>query len=349
MRIFIDIGHPAHVHYFKNLINIMVNDYNTNFVVTARDKEMAHYLLKSNNISFINRGKGRDSSFGKILYLIKANFQLLRIALKTKPDLFLSFGSPYAAQVSYLLGIPSITLDDTESAKLGQLFYKPFSKLILSPTTFSKDFGIKHKKFNGYMELSYLNPKYFEPNPTVLDDLGVSKGDKFTVLRFVKWKANHDIGHNGVSIENKIKAVREFSKYGKVFITSEEKLPKELESYKISIPYQNIHSVLFYASMFYGESATMASESAVLGTPAIYLDNKGRGYTDEQESKYGIVFNFTESLNDQAESIEKGVEILNIEKVNWDLKSKKILNEKIDVTKFMVEQCLNIISKTEEE
>jgi hypothetical protein len=327
----------------------MIKEHNTDFIVTARDKEMAHYLLKSNNISFINRGKGKDSSLGKLLYLIKANFQLLRIALNTKPDLFLSFGSPYAAQVSYLLSIPSITLDDTESAKFGQLFYKPFSKLILSPTTFSKDFGVKHKKFNGYMELSYLDPKYFEPNPTVLDDLGVSKGDKFTVLRFVKWKANHDIGHNGVSIENKINAVREFSKYGKVFITSEEKLPKELEIYKITIPYENIHSVLFYASMFYGESATMASESAVLGTPAIYLDNSGRGYTDEQESKYGIVFNFNESLNDQAESIEKGVEILNIEKVNWDFKRMMILNEKIDVTKFMVNQCLNIISKRAEE
>jgi predicted glycosyltransferase len=348
MKIFIDIGHPAHVHYFKNLINIMIKDHNTNFTVTARDKEMTHYLLKSNNISFINRGKGKDSSLGKLLYLIKANFQLLRIALKTKPDLFLSFGSPYAAQVSFILGIPSITLDDTESAKFGQLFYKSFSKLILSPTTFSKDFGIKHKKFNGYMELSYLNPKYFEPNPSILKDLGLTKEDKYTVLRFVKWKANHDIGHKGICIESKINAVKEFSKYGKVFITSEEVLPKELEKYKIKVSSEKIHSVLYYASMFYGESATMASESSVLGTPAIYLDNNGRGYTDEQESKYGIVFNFSESLADQDESIKKGIEILNTSKNNWDIRRSKILKEKIDVTKFMIDECLKIMSKRDQ-
>ena len=235
MNIFIDIGHPAHVHYFKNLINIMTKEHNASFTITSRDKEMTHYLLKSYNISFIDRGKGKDSSIGKLLYLLKANFQLLRIALKSKPDLFLSFGSPYAAQVSFLLGVPSITLDDTESAKFGQLFYKPFSKLILSPSTFSKDFGVKHKKFNGYMELSYLNPKYFKPNENVLKDLGITKEDKFTVLRFVKWKANHDIGHKGISIENKINAVKEFSTHGKVFITSEEPLPKELEKYKIKV------------------------------------------------------------------------------------------------------------------
>ena len=50
------------------------------------------------------------------------------------------------------------------------------------------------------------------------------------------------------------------------------------------------------ASLLYGESATMASEAAVLGVPAIYLDNTGRCYTREEEEKYGLVFNFTEGV-----------------------------------------------------
>ena len=45
MKILIDIGHPAHVHYFKNLIKIMSNSSKAEFLVTSRDKEMAHYLL----------------------------------------------------------------------------------------------------------------------------------------------------------------------------------------------------------------------------------------------------------------------------------------------------------------
>ena len=46
MKIFIDIGHPAHVHYFKNFIQIMKNN-GYGFLVTARDKEVTHNLLDS--------------------------------------------------------------------------------------------------------------------------------------------------------------------------------------------------------------------------------------------------------------------------------------------------------------
>jgi len=38
-----------------------------------------------------------------------------------------------------------------------------------------------------------------------------------------------------------------------------------------------------YCRAFIGESATMASEAAVLGVPAVYAAETGRSYTDEQE------------------------------------------------------------------
>ena len=338
MKILIDIGHPAHVHYFKNLIKIMSNSSKAEFLVTSRDKEMAHYLLNYNKISFINRGKGKNSVVGKLLYLLKANLQILRLALKFKPDLFISFGAPYVSQVSFLLNVPSITLDDTENAKLGQIFYRPFSKLILSPSTFYRDFGSKHQKFNGYMELSHLHPNYFNPDISVLGDLGLKHDETFTILRFVKWDAHHDIGHKGISNENKILAVKELLKFGKVFISSEGPLPLEIEKYRINIAQEKIHSVLYYAKLCFGESATMSSESAVLGTPSIYSDNEGRGYTDEQEKKYKLVFNYTESFKDQHNAIVKAKEILtNYDSSDWQDKRIKLLKDKIDVTKYLID------------
>ena len=342
MKILIDIGHPAHVHYFKNLIRIMEANNNTKFIVTARDKEMTHYLLDHYKIRYYNRGRGSDNVIGKLLYLIVANIKLFIISLKHKPDIFLSFGSPYAAQVSYILRKYSITLDDTENAKLGQLFYRYFTNKILSPISFSKNFGRKHIKFNGYMEMSYLHPNYFQPNSDVLHLLKLNPEDRFTFIRFVKWKANHDLGHNGISVENKFLAVKRFSEYGKVFISSEETLPPKFDKYLIKIPKHLIHSVLFYASLVYGESATMASESAVLGTPSIYLDNEGRGYTDEQEKVYGLVFNFSESEEDQIKSINRGTKILRDNlKSEYKIKRKSLLNDKIDVTRFMIDQLEN--------
>lgn len=52
-----------------------------------------------------------------------------------------------------------------------------------------------------------------------------------------------------------------------------------------------MHDVQAAAALFVGESATMASESVVLGTPSIYIDEVGRGYTDE-EAREGLLWMF---------------------------------------------------------
>ncbi|MBL6729987.1 MAG: DUF354 domain-containing protein [Bacteroidia bacterium] len=335
MKLFIDIGHPAHVHYFKNLIQrLKVKGHSV--IVSSRDKEMAQYLLQQLNLEYFNRGKGASGIIGKVLYTITADYDLYKIARREKPDFFLSFASPYCAHVSSMLRKPHIAIDDTENATFGQMLYRPFTNHILTPDCFKKDFGKKQMRFPSYMELSYLHPNVFNPNDSIYEYLGIEKNEKYCVLRFVGWGAVHDIGHKGLTLENKINAVREFSKFCKVFISSESKLPDKLKKYELNIPKHRIHDVLAFSSMFYGESATMASESAVLGVPAVYLDNEGRGYTDEQEHKYGLVFNYTESESDQLKSIEKGVEILKTNKEShWSDKRTNLLNDKIDLTAFL--------------
>ena len=99
-----------------------------------------------------------------------------------------------------------------------------------------------------------------------------------------------------------------------------------------------MHNLLYYAMLFYGESGTMASECAVLGTPAIFLDNNGRLYTTEQEKMYGLVFNLSESLIDQRLSIERGVELLQTPNLKNEFHQRrlKLLRDKIDVSSFLV-------------
>ena len=60
MRILIDLGHPAHIHYFKNFINLM-KAKGHEFKFVARDKEILHTLLSHYNINFTSRGKGKKS------------------------------------------------------------------------------------------------------------------------------------------------------------------------------------------------------------------------------------------------------------------------------------------------
>jgi uncharacterized protein len=116
-------------------------------------------------------------------------------------------------------------------------------------------------KYAGYHELAYLHPKRFTPDKTVLQELGVNENEKFVIMRFVSWNATHDVGHKGISFENKLRAIKEFSKYAKVFISSESELPNELKKYKINIEPNRIHDAIAFSSLLFGESATMVSEA----------------------------------------------------------------------------------------
>ena len=333
MNILIDIGHPAHVHYFRNFIKIMENKGHK-FLIISRNKEMEQYLLNIYKIPYIDRGVGSKNIIGKFLYMLIADYLIFRKALKFKPDLFLSFGSIYPAHASFLLKKPHIAFDDTEHSTEQYKLYSSFTEVVLTPSCFTKDLGIKQIRFDGYMELCYLHPKRFTADTSVLDLLGVKQDEKYVIMRFVSWNASHDIGHSGLSLEMKRNAVKELSKYAKVFISSEGELPEDLQKYQIKIPPEKMHDALAFATLFVGEGATMASECACLGTPAIYVNSLAVGYCTEEDIKYNLIFNFRNSEG----VIEKAIEILNTQNLKQEFQQRrqKMLSDKIDVTAFMV-------------
>jgi len=336
MKILIDIGHPAHVHYFKNLASYLISK-NNEILFTCREKDITIELLESLKLHYISFGKPFKKIPGKIIGLLFFNLRLLFISIKFRPDLFISAGSIYAAQVAWILRKPHITLEDTFNMEQVNL-YVPFSSCILTGNYEHPSLGHKEIQYCGYQELLYLHPKYFKPDKSIFKDLGLSENEPYIILRFVSLNASHDIGHHGISLENKIRAIKEFEKYGKVFVSSESDLPEVLEGYKIPIAPQRMHDAIAFSKLIFGESATMVSEAAVLGIPGIYLDNTGRFYTEEQQEKYGLVYNYTESEDNQIKAINKGIELLNSQnlKDEWRLRRNKMLSDKIDATEFLV-------------
>ncbi len=334
MRILIDIGHPAHVHYFRNFIKLMQNKKHEFFIV-ARNRSIIFYLLKHFNIDYYDRGKGKNSILGKLIYMLHADIKILKCARNFKPDLFLSFASPYAAQVSWILRKPHIVLDDTEHAKFSQIFYRPFSKVFLNPSCFDENFGNRQIRFNSFTELFYLHPAYYKPNDDVLKYLGLLKGERYILLRFVSWTANHDLGHSGLNMATKKKLVEILSKNYKVLISTEEEHPDQFfEPFLLKIPPEKIHDVIFYAHLFIAESGTMASEAAMLGTPVIYVNSLPlMGYLKE-EMNAGMLYHFKNSQN----VISKVTELLLMPDLKKDtlLSQQKMIVNKIDITSFMV-------------
>ena len=330
MKILVNIGHPAHVHFFKNFIWEMEKKGHE-IMITSIDKDIALDLLNLYGFKYEIIGKF-ENQIDKILGLITITYKLYKIAKKNDPDIFVSIGANYTSHVSVLLNKPNISFEDTEHCPI--FLYKPFTDVICTPSCFKKDLGRKQIRYDGYHELAYLHPNYFTPNPAVLDEMGLSKDDTFIILRFVSWTASHDVGQHG--IRNKIELVRELEKYWRVLITSEGQLPKELGKYKIKVSPDKLHDLLYYASLYVGEGATIATESAILGTPSIYVSSLvgTMGNFIELEQKYGLMLSYKNSdkaINDAVELIQK-TDL----KEEWRKKREKLLKDKIDVTAFMV-------------
>jgi predicted glycosyltransferase len=228
--------------------------------------------------------------------------------------------------------------DDTEIHRYNQLLYYPLVTEVHSPDCYRISLGSKQHLYSGYHSLAYLHPDNFQPDPTVVRDLGFEPGQRMVLLRFVGWGAMHDVGLTGLSSDYKRRLVDVISGHAKVLISSEGELDSDLEPYRIDIPVTQMHHLLAFVDIVGGESATMCSEAVSLGTPAVYVDKKGRGYTDEQEQNYGMCFNFRP--DEYARIEEKILELLSLEDIRGYFKPAwiRMLNEKINVTDYQIAQ-----------
>jgi len=336
MKILVGMAHPKHVYMFKNFIKEMENRGHEIRIV-AIEKDITVYLLKQFNMPYTLIGKNPSSICRKVLNVPKWEYQTLKISRKFRPDIYVGQALPHFAHVSTILKKPYIIFEDTESATAVQKVCFSFADAIVTPNCYKVDLGKKQVRFDGYYELAYLHPNYFTPNPLVLENLDLDKNDKFIVMRLVSWRAMHDIGQRGFDLKMKKRMIKSIEKYGKVFITSENPLPKELEKYRISeVAKENIHDLLYYATMYIGESPTMATESAVLGTPAFCMSSWACscGNFEDLSKKYELIY----CSADQNHVVDAALELLKCAdlKNKWHEKRKKLLLNKIDVTKFMV-------------
>lgn len=332
MRILIDIGHPAHVHLFKNFAWIIENKGHKVFF-TTREKEFEIDLLAKYGFEFKSVGKKYKSTFGKIFGLFQFDYNMLHAAIRFKPNIFLSHGSIYAAQVSWLLKKHHICFEDTGNPEQVML-YKPFTQVILTSDVFPCSYGKKQIRYKGHHEIAYLYPNYFTPEIDGCEFLHVNCNTKYAILRFVSWNASHDKGQKGIDIRIKYEIIRLLKKKGlMILISSESELPDDLKQYQIKISPEKMHDVLYFAEIFIGEGATMAMEAGVLGTPSIYINSLGGSNCRDLE-KYNLIYNFTKTdgLLDKIHELTNG----KVLRSYYREKRKELLNDKIDVTAFMV-------------
>lgn len=332
MKILLDIGHPKDINLFDHVVRLLI-EKNHEVEIYARVKENSREMLDCYDLKY-NMGVHYKSMLGKVFGIFHNDIKLYLQARKFKPDVLVSPGSPYSAHVSKILGKPHLAFSDTEIANLAAKLTIPFTHTMYTSTSFYLDFGEKQKRFPGYYELAYLAPKYFKLNSSVLEKYGLSEG--YIVVRISSLLSHHDINAKGLDFtsENDIMDfIYELEYYNEVIIISDIQF-SSISRYQLDFDPQDLHSLLYYASLCIGDGASMISEAAVLGVPSIYVSNTRRGYLDELETKYNLAF----TINDKKTALNKAKSLLmnkNI-KAEWHDKCEKMLSDSIDVVEFIV-------------
>lgn len=343
MNILFEINHPAHFHLFKNPINTLVSQGHHITILTKSNFPLPQLLCTQPHWSIIFVGKKGQGIVAKVVKQFYFTFQAIRIIISNKIDLCVGV-SVTLPQAAFLTRRKSFVLDDDDknTTPVFAALSHTFATRILSPDCLrNNDNKAKYKYYPGLHELSYLHPDVFTPKKDVLTTLGLTEYEKIILLRFIDFKAHHDLGEKGLSNDQRKKLVETLSKKGRVIITSESKLLPEFASYKQTVSPDKIHDLMAFASLYVGESQTMASEAAVLGIPAIRINSfKGRiAYLTELEETYGLLYSYTSDEFEQAmikinELLENGT----MEK--WAEKRQKLLEEKLNVSNFITTEIL---------
>ncbi len=336
MRVLFDINHPAQVHKLKNVIFCLKEDGHS-FFVLSRHKNVLTSLLNHYNIphlpisSYLNWPLSYYEAGQRFL----KTYQNIK---RFKPDVLIGFSAWNLCVWGKLLKIKTILLADTEYVPFISNLTFPYANRIVIPSVFQKSFPGRERRFKGSYELSYL--KDFKPDSNVYDALNVDKSEPFVLIRFIFSQSIHDNKDQGFTLGDKVKLVKSLEKEFKVFISSDGKLPEVFEKYKLQAKPEQIHSVMYYAEMFICESQSMATEAALLGTPAIrYTKLVGSGHGDAQFAEYqasGLVYSYND-INQFLERVNKVILMKNRKKV-WKERLANYLADKSDPSLIVLDE-----------
>ncbi len=340
MKILFHLGHPAHFHLFKNVIKALQEKGHQAFILIKK-KDVLEDLLVESGFKFQNiLPSGRkDNKLSIALGQLKQDAKLISYCIKAKPDVLIGT-SVAISHAGKLLSIPSINVneDDADVVPLYAKLSYPWATNILAPSVCRMGrWEAKTTFYNSYHELAYLHPKTFNVDKRKASKY-VSLEKTFFIIRFAKLGAHHDVGIQGISNDIALKIIEILKPFGNIYITSERELDEQFEKYRIQIKPSDMHHVMALASLYIGDSQTMAAESGVLGIPFIrFNDFVGRiSYLDELENKYqlgfGIKTNDTEKLYKTIEDLIKKENLKDI----YQERRQKMLSEKIDLSAFML-------------
>lgn len=345
LRVLVDVNHPAQVHLFRHAMAELRRRGHETFV-TSREKEVTVDLLDAYGIEHVPLTSRGSSTLGLALELLRRERRLLGVAREFRPHVLLGRLGPAPAHVAALVGARFVAVDDThiDSWPVRRAYHSltlPFVDTVCAPPSLDLPVDGARRRPLDFQELAYLHPRYFEPDPSVLTSHGVDPAEPYFVVRLAGWDAYHDVGHRGLSPAAAADLVSLLEAHGTVYVSAERSVPPALAGRELPTPPEHVHQVLYHADLYVGDSGTMSTEAAMLGTPAVRTNSmvgNDENVFRELERRYGLLRSFA----DEERAIEAVEALLDddVEREEWRRRRARLVEEQPDVTERIVEAVL---------
>ena len=298
MRVWIDLTNSPHVLIMRPLIALLEADGHE-VEVTARDYAQTLGLLERFGIEHTPAGRHRGGRLtSKGLGLLSRSAALTRWARGRRFDIALGHGSNDVTMASALLRVPSATALDYEWARVQHGVNCRLARAVVAPEAIPPErlyaYGARGKlrRYAGLKEEYYLAD--FEPDPAVLDELGVDPAQPLAVVRTPPEVSLYHRFENDLfpAVLERLRAVQ---------TVVLPRTPNQREELRRAggfiVPERAVDapSLVAHADLVVSAGGTMNREAVALGTP-VYTTFEGRlGAVDEMLLREGRLRRVTQA------------------------------------------------------
>jgi len=341
MKILIDILHPADINFFKNAINVL-NKRGVDSTIIMRPRGKMIEILKSElpNMQFTPVGKYYTSTSGKLFGIATRNLNLILFLRKNNFDLCTSYGF-FVAIASHFYKIPSVIFTDDYEYRISFHLFKYCGDYLVIPSCIPSS-GNNIVRYKGFKELAYLHPNYFKPDRNVLKQYGIAPNNYV----FIREVSRASLNYKNMQPMDLPEVIRSLNYSGlDVVLSLEDKTRADSLKDKCIIleePVEDIFSLMSFALFTISSGDSMARESCLVGTPAIYTGGRDMIVNKELIEK-GCMFKVDDkqSLNGTITDIIEA----DIKKETVATIERAIKHEWMDTTKVILDIWYAVANK----
>lgn len=330
MSVLIDISHPAHVHFFRPLALALIAD-GVSVHIATRDKDVTVRLLEASGLPFKVLPMGRPGA-GRLsgaAELLRRSWALRRRIRRHKVSVVLT-RNPSGAIAAFATRATSIfDTDDGRGVGIHYWAARPFADIITSSVHDPENHGRGHRRYRALKAHMFLHPDRFTPD-RALRRKYLSDDEQFGVVRFSAHDASHDRRIEGITSEGRRAIMERLLQFGPVLVSIERQgLQLQRDKNRITpVAPEDFHHLLAAASLFVGDSQSVAADAAILGVPSLRLSGfTGTAFYLQHLEGLGLIQNFSPGEEDDLlEALESFPQTI-VEEGNRSREIASVLND----------------------